>query len=286
MELFRKLFAGAKKAGSGGRTFRPVLESLESRDVPSFGPWFGAAHELALANLSRAGSALAGPTGGHHGGDSDSQAQTLSATLTGTSGASGNVSFSSNSASGQNHRRVSVSGLTADTAYTVSSGTTTLGTITTDANGNGKLSVRNVSPALTSGSDVTVTDPSGATVLSGTLAANSRQAGTSLIATLGGTGGGDGIAFAHTSGTSGQNSLRLFLLGLTPSSTYTVQLDGTTVGTVTTDANGLGQLSLSNLSTPPAAGSVLSVLDSTGATVLQGSFTSADFGLFGHWHHH
>jgi hypothetical protein len=291
-EFFKKLFAPTRKTGNSGRAVRPMLESLEGRDLPNAGPWLEAAHLFGRGGASEVRAAFAGATGGSSDAGSACEAghqtQTLTASLTGASGASGSVTFRSNTASGDNHLSVQVSGLTASTTYTVSSGSTTLGTITTDANGKGKLSVSDLSPALTAGATITVTDPSSATVLSGTLATPTAPTNTNLIATLGGTAGGDGFAFFHANSATGNNRLRLFLFGLTASSTYTVQLGGSTIGTVTTDANGRGQLSLSNLSTPPAAGSVLTVLDSTGATVLQGSFAASDFGfgLFGGRHHH
>jgi hypothetical protein len=271
IKLLKKLFARTTKPRNVGHAFRPVLESLEAREVPSGGPWFGGAHELALLNQAQVGSALAGVTGGCEAGLG---ASTLAASLTGTSGASGTATFAANAATGNNSLHIHASGLTANTTYTVASGTTTLGTFTTNANGQGKLSVSDVSPALTAGSVITVTDPSGATVLSGALAA------THLFATLGGTRGGDGIASYHANVLTGSNSLQVGLFGLSASSTYTVQLDGTTVGTVTTNASGSGHLSVSNLSTPPKAGSTLTVLDSTGATILQGSFTASIFDFF------
>jgi hypothetical protein len=279
MELFKRLFARTRKVRNAGQSFRPVLESLEARDVPSGGHWFGGGHEQALFNRAQVGPSFAGATGDHHDYGDRSEAgfgaPTLADSLTGASGTSGTAAFSANAVTGNNSLRLHASGLTADTTYTVSSGTTTLGTFTTDANGQGKLSVSNVTQALTAGAPITVTDPGGAPVLSGTLAA------THLVATLGGGSGGDGIAFYRANVATGTNSLLVGLFGLSAGSTYTVQLDGSTVGTVTTDANGRGHLSLTNLSTPPAAGSVLTVLDSSGAPVLQGSFTASDFGFFG-----
>jgi hypothetical protein len=298
-ELLSKLFATTRKPRHVGPAFRPTLESLEGREVPSGGPWFGGGHDLALFNHAQFGPAFAGATGGGNdaqvgpafagalGGRNDPGdgfagfgIPTLAANLTGASGTSGTATFSTNALIGQNSFHLHASGLTANTTYTVSSGSTTLGTFTTDANGQGKLSVSNVSPALTAGSTITVKDPTGATALSGTLA------NTNLFATLGGTSGVDGIAFYHANVTAGTNSLQVGLFGLSANSTYTVQLGGKTVGTVTTNAFGAGHLSVSDLSTPPTAGSALTVLDSTGATVLQGSFTASLFSFFGGWFPH
>jgi hypothetical protein len=79
---------------------------------------------------------------------------------------------------------------------------------------------------------------------------------------------------------TGSNSLQVGLFGVSANSTYAVQLDGTTAGTVTTNASGSGHLSVSDLSTPPQAGSTLTVLDSTGATIPQGSFAASIFDFF------
>jgi len=246
-----------------------MLESLEGRDVPSGGMWFGLGQEMSLFNGARFGSAFSGLIGeGHHplhNSESGLELSRLVAKLTGSNGASGSATFISNEESGGNGLDVQVSGLTARTTYTVSSGTQILGTFRTNANGNGRDAFNDVSPALTDGSAITISDPSGSTVLSGTLAPSR------LVATLGGTSGGDGSATWHALA-EGSNTLRASLFGLQASSTYTVQLDGTEIGSVTTDANGHGRLLQHDLSTPPKVGSVLTVLDSTGATVLQGSF--------------
>jgi hypothetical protein len=284
MEFLKKLFKTTKPRNAGRRVFRPILESLEAREVPSGGPWFGGGHDLALFNRAQVGPAAAGQTGGSNNqGDgflAGLGVPTLAATLTGSNGASGIATFAANSATGNTTLNVHASGLTADTTYTVSSGTTTLGTFTTNATGQGKLHVSSVSPALTAGSVITITDPSGKTALSGTLAA------TNLFATLGGTSGRDGFASYHTNVFTGSSTLRVGLFGLSANSTYTVQLDGTTVGTVTTNALGAGHLSTSSLSKPPAAGSVLTVLNASGTTVLQGTLTAPSFGFFGGWFPH
>jgi hypothetical protein len=53
-----------------------------------------------------------------------------------------------------------------------------------------------------------------------------------------------------------------------------VQIGGTTVGQISTDADGDARLSSSNLSTTVTSGSVLTVLNSSGTTVLQGTFAT------------
>jgi hypothetical protein len=53
-----------------------------------------------------------------------------------------------------------------------------------------------------------------------------------------------------------------------------VQIGGTTVGPISTDADGDGRLSSSNLSLTVSSGSVLTVLNSSGMIVLQGTFAT------------
>jgi hypothetical protein len=282
MQFFRKLFTRSKKTSNRSRSFRPHVETFEAREVPHGGPLFGA-HASALGDPALLGAAVAG-TGTCHG---DGQTQTLTATLSGATGTSGSVTFTSDAATGANSLAVQVSGLNANTAYTVLSGSTTLGTITTDNSGAGTLSVSNVSPAPAAGAAIAVMDPNGATVLSGTLAASSTSTdtGTHLKATLTGATGTSGSAHFHATATAGQNSLSVRVSGLAANATYTVQVGGTTVGTITTDANGRGRLSVSNLTTTVAAGSVVTVLDAQNATVLQGTFAAVTASHAARHHH-
>lgn len=108
----------------------------------------------------------------------------------------------------------------------------------------------------------------------GPLATAGVSAGTNFTASLSGVTGAAGTASYNANAASSQNSLSLQVTGLTANATYTVQINGTTVGQLTTNASGSAQLSLSNISPTVAAGSVISVLDSTGTTDLQGTFAS------------
>jgi hypothetical protein len=216
--------------------------------------------------------------GGQFGqGLGQSQTQVLAASLTGATGTSGTALFFTNSKTGDNGLSVRVSGLAANSTFTVTSGTTTLGTFNTDANGRGFLTVSNVSPALTSGATINVVNSSSATVLSGTLGSPSALTGTHLSASFTGATGTSGTAHFDSNPISGESSLRLRVSGLTADSTYTVQVNGTTVGQFSTDANGRGRLSESVLSTTVASGSTITVLDSSGTTLLKGTF-AADTG--------
>ncbi len=198
---------------------------------------------------------------------------TLTASLTGVTGTSGSVTFKADSVTGDNSLIVKVAGLTASSTYTVMSGTTTLGTITTDASGKGTLSVTDLSPALAAGAVITVLDDAGTTTLSGTLAAATVAANTALQAPLTGASGTSGFARSHSDAAS--SSLHVLVSGLKADTTYSVQIDGATVGQIVTGDDGHGKLSLDNLTSSITAGSVITVQDSTGATVLQVTFAAA-----------
>lgn len=93
-----------------------------------------------------------------------------------------------------------------------------------------------------------------------------------LTAALAGATGTSGAATFSSNTTAATNSLLVQVSGLSASSTYTVDIGGTSVGQITTNSSGSGQLSLSNISASIAPGTAVTVLDSTGATVLSGTF--------------
>jgi hypothetical protein len=100
------------------------------------------------------------------------------------------------------------------------------------------------------------------------------QSGKVLTASLTGATGVSGTATFTPGATSGTNTFALTATGLTASTTYTVEIGSTSIGTFTTDATGAGTLSASNLTTTVAPGSVVTVQDPSGATVLQGTLGS------------
>jgi hypothetical protein len=120
--------------------------------------------------------------------------------------------------------------------------------------------------------------------MSGTLAAFGSPVATYLSASLTGTTTGvSGTAHYEADSISGDSGLRVRVSGLTADATYAVQIGGTTVGSLNTDANGRGFVSTSNPSATISSGTVLTVLDSTSATALPGTF-AADTGWDG-WGH-
>jgi hypothetical protein len=272
MNHIKKLFAKSKKGNSGRKPAILGLQSLESREVPS------AASSFYMPFFSHA-SASGGLVRGYGSAGEQSQT-TLTASLTGASGTSGTVTLTINSSTGTNSLTVAVSGLTADTTYTVASGTTTLGTITTDSNGNGSLVASNVSVSLASGSAITVEDANGDTVLSGTLASASGTGngpgmcggnGQDLTASLTGASGTSGTASVQINTDSGTNKVTVSVSGLTASTTYTVTSGSTTLGTISTNSSGAGELSVRNTAATLTVGSTITVVDSINITVLTGT---------------
>jgi hypothetical protein len=154
-----------------------------------------------------------------------------------------------------------------------------LGQITTNDDGDACFEVTDPAnfPTLTSGtSTITASGAStgGTDVYTGTLVAPNVQAvvGTWLTDTAGFKVGG--AIFDPNKG-----EFHLGFLGAPPNTTYTIYVNGdattgTAIGTVTTNAWGGAQFDLSTDSSFPAlaAGSTITVADSTGATVLTGTF--------------
>jgi hypothetical protein len=244
-------------------SFRPTVEGLDERVMPAV---FG--RSQLFAGAAHFGAFDAG------GEDSDDANETrLTATLTGATGTSGHARYHANATEGTSGLSLRVSGLAASSTFTVQIGGATVGQITTDADGDGKLHLSNLTATVAAGTNITVLDSTGATVLSGTFAAPEATV-TKLHADLTGATGTSGHARYHADATAGTNSLTLKVSGLAASVTFTVKIGGTTVGQITTDANGKGRVTFTNLTATVAAGTAITVLDSTGATVLSGTFVA------------
>jgi hypothetical protein len=179
LEFFRKLFRPTPKKAIRRRPVRLVLEAYEPRELMSASPLCAGMPVPSMSDHSQSISTPAGSSDSSHQCQDNSQNQTLTATLAGATGTSGSAAFKSNTTSGDNSLQVLVSGLVASSTFTVMSGTTTLGTITTDSSGSGTLSVSDLSPALASGAVITVVDANQNTVLTGTLADASQ--GTTVL---------------------------------------------------------------------------------------------------------
>jgi hypothetical protein len=272
LQYLRMLFTAKKKAKPREFRARLGLESFEPRDLPSLA--FGLGHPF----QAHVGHATA-ESGTLH---STGAGKTLTATLSGTAG-SGQVTFTPGTTAGQNTLAVSVTGLAASQTYSVQVDGTSVGQVSTDASGNGSVTLSNVTATVKAGSVVSVVDTStdpATTALSGTLAPGACHGGQALGASLSGTTG-SGSATFHPD----QGSLKVSVSGLTAGATYSVQVSsGTatpvTVGQITTDSSGNGKLTASGLTASITAGTTISVVDSTGATILTGTFSAGGAAQF------
>ena len=199
----------------------------------------------------------------------------LTTQLTDSSGtAIGTAAYSTGTYDGTSVTRfaVSISGATADTTYDVSLGGTDVGTITTDANGAGKLVLSSNPDANEQSlpSNFPTSVSAGAVVTVGTLG-GSLATPTSTGGGCGGEGGGEhgrltGVTrltasltdpsssatgtVAFKTGTAADGTtvtrFRVTVTGATASTTLDVSVDGTVVGQITTDSSGDGSLMLSS----------------------------------------
>lgn len=172
LEFLMRRFFGSKKTNHRGQPIRLTLEEFEPRFLPNAGPLFAGVTSLGLGTSSAASA----DTGMY-----------LSASLSGVTGAAGTAYYNDGTVSGQNTLSLRVSGLTASSTYTVQINGTTVGQITTDASGNAKLSLSNISPSVTTGSVISVLDSTGTTALQGTFASNGCSSGSSSSSSTSGT---------------------------------------------------------------------------------------------------
>ena len=265
LDFLAKLFGSkSKKTGKPAprrRQARVGFEELMPRVLPSAGPLaMGCGHHGGDDGPSAlTGSADAGGDSCHHG-DHGSHGAAFVASLTSaaTTGETGQAQF--NPTSGQ--LTVRVKGAAANTTLNVLIGTSTtpVGTLTTDADGDGK---------------VTLTVPSTTTIAASTAITVGDLTGTftqvEFTASLTGATGVSGSAKYNAT----KNVLHLSVTGAAASTTYNVTVNSTVVGTLTTDSTGAGKFKVTPASTVTvAAGSTLTVvLPATGSTpILTGTF--------------
>jgi len=234
--------------------------------------------ELSQAGLVKTGSTIAvgdltgtfaapTTTGGDEGGDSggsgdhggEGAGTSLQAALTNAGGATGKAEFSS----GDGDLEVQVQGAAASSTLNVLINGNQVGTITTDANGNGKLDLSGLT--VNSGSTIAVGD------LTGTFAAPVPE--VHLSAQLTGASGLTGKAEFN----SQDNELQVEISGAAANTVYNITIDNVVVGQVTTDASGQGEFHSSQSTTLTVnAGSAISVSDTAGnPAILQGTFATS-----------
>jgi hypothetical protein len=130
---------------------------------------------------------------------------------------------------------------------------------------------------------VSIVDSNGTTDLSGTFAAPTSPPmptpapwGGGLSASLTGTTSGvTGQITVLPTQTRGEDNLQVVVSGLTASTTYTVEIGTTSVGTFTTDSTGAANVTLSDITATIASGTAVSIVDSNGTTDLSGTFAAS-----------
>jgi hypothetical protein len=190
-------------------------------------------------------------TSSHTGEGCAAAGATLAADLTNATGATGKALFNAT----QGTLNVQVKGAAASTSLDIAVNGTTVGTLTTNASGNGHTQLSNVTAQA--GSTITVGD------LQGTFA----QA--HFTASLTGATGVTGSADFNTL----QNQLKVLITGAAASTTYNVTVNSVIVGQVTTNSSGSGKLRLTPTNVTIQSGSTISVSDTAGdPAILQGTF--------------
>ncbi len=249
----------------------------------------------------------------------DGSETVLTASLTDpNSSATGTVTYTTGSHCGQSETEltVSVTGAADNTSLDISIGGTVVGTLMTDSTGAGKLVLSsdpsgteqslpsNFPTSIAAGTAVTVGS------LNGTFAAPtstggsddggssgcSHSVGTRFSASLTDATGATGTATVTTKtyNSTTTTKLTVSVTGATASSPLDVVIDGTTVGTLTTDSTGAGTLTLSSNPTgteQPLPSNFPTV--SAGSTITVGSLsgtfatsTTSVSARFAHAHHH
>ncbi len=202
---------------------------------------------------------LAVRTAGHDEGDENEVK--LTTQLTDTTGAvTGTASFKSETEDGNTESNlvVTINGTAASTDIAVMIDGNTVGTISTDANGNGSLVLKDAAITVNEGSTIAVGDATGTFALApevtSVLHLRSRLSDSASGAT------GTAIFLSRTlSDGSVDSKLIVNVRGAAAGSTLDVAIDGTVVGTIDTDVNGNGHAVLTNVSVTPTAGSAISV---------------------------
>jgi hypothetical protein len=311
------------------------IEPLERRDLLcGGGPAAGiadlqAAAQSALFARSHTFNFTPAASPANSGSSEDESSEThLFATLTNNSGTVVGTAAYESETSDTNTTQVLVIriiGGAANATYEVTVGTTDLGALTTDANGNGRLILRSASSSSSSATPASSSKTVGTLPADFTLAAGATIALASTDTTvdplngmfaassgdigLGGLGGCHGgehegdhgnvtrlvaqltdtsstatgkavfTTITHADGTTDQ-ILRVHVRGADANASLDVSVDGTSVGSITTDDSGNGQLILSsnphnsNVGQLPSGLNVTSTSTITVGTSITGTFSS------------
>ena len=252
---------------------RLAVEGLEGREMLSVNPVFhkpmvggsGAGHDDAALVGPSIATAIAAST------STASNETHLVANLTNNGNAAGRASYEAETEHGASRQQLSVEvkGAAANATLNVTADGNVIGTLVTDANGQGQARFAN-SPTkgnvqtlpdnftLNVGSTIAVGD-----TISGSFAApapggdghehenegsESQENETELHASLNNNGVAAGQSNYHAETENGvtHQSLRVNVTGLAASTTFNVTVDGTVIGTLTTDTSGNGRARFSS----------------------------------------
>jgi len=237
------------------------LEELTPRDLPnshllgsSLGAFFEARQSSAAIYSQQSSDSSSVSSSSHEGRGGQCGAEaTYSATLSNASGATGTATYSATN----NSLKIQVKGAAADTTLDVQLDGVSIGSLTTDADGNGKLTLSNLTTAVSANSILTLGDLTGtftqvkySATLSGSSSTQTGQAGYNAL----------------------KHSLNLYFTGAAAKTTYSVLIDGVSVGTLTTNKSGAGRFHIDVSTLDIKAGTVIAITDSTNTTIYQGTF--------------
>jgi hypothetical protein len=189
---------------------------------------------------------------------------TLEAHLTNGSGATGTAEFNATTGDFE----LQIEGAAANTTLDVSIDGNSVGSISTDANGNGQLELSNVTFTVMNQSTITVGDPNNGG-LTGTFGSSSTASTELSVQLTSSTSNAHGEAEFS----SGDQMLKVEIEGAAPNTTYDVSIDGNKVGTITTDSEGEGEVQLSTAGVTVQQGSTLTIGDLNNP-LLSGPFSS------------
>ena len=192
------------------------------------------------------------------------------ALLSGPNGAQGSAEFEQGN--GGSLLKIEVEHLMPGTDYSVFIGNNTVAdaTFTTDAEGKAEIRIDNPTTEIADGTTLTVQDTAGNNVLTGTFQTGSGSShGTSQLT---GIPGAVGAAEFEQEG-MGQSKLQIEVAGLTGNTQYSVFIGTSTTAdaTFTTGPNGNAEVTIFNPATPITDGTALTIQDTAGNIVLQGT---------------
>ncbi len=282
LAFFRQLFLTRKSANrrapSSSRFARLELEALQDRIVPSVSHTAHLDHPPAIH-----GSQIVHHSTHQTSANATTQTTELSVNLQAASGLQLSAEFKSKGSS--NVLKIELEHALANQTYSVSldGGATVLTTLTTDASGNARAVVSSSTLQVQAGTVLTLLDGSNATVVQGAFAAGETEnqsggstgrQGSELSVNLQAASGLQMSAEFHSQGSN--NILKIELEHALANQTYSVSLDGgtTILTTLTTDASGNARAVVSSSTLQVQAGTVLTLLDATNTTVVQGAFAA------------